>query len=126
MFFSTNRSNSAFVPVDSVQDKTVGIPLTVTLLVIGGYILMGTATFGIWEKWEAMEAAYFCFVTISTIGFGDVVPGAAAGVVNKGGAVKMIVDGVYILFGLAMISMAFNLIQVSRQFTALRRSLVNY
>jgi len=68
--------------------------------------------FGIWENWEAMEAAYFCFVTISTIGFGDVVPGAAAGVVNKGDAGKMIVDGIYIVIGLAIISMAFNLIQV--------------
>jgi len=74
---------------------------------------MGATIFGVWEKWEPMEAAYFCFVTISTVGFGDVVPGAAAGVISSGDALKMIVDGVYIVIGLAMISMAFNLIQVS-------------
>jgi len=74
---------------------------------------MGAAMFGVWEQWEAMEAAYFCFVTISTIGFGDVVPGVAKGVVERGDAGKMIVAGVYIVLGLAMISMAFNLIQVS-------------
>jgi len=73
---------------------------------------MGATMFGVWEGWEAMEAAYFCFVTISTIGFGDVVPGAAAGMVNQGDAVKMIVDGIYIVLGLAIIAMAFNLIQV--------------
>jgi len=78
---------------------------------------MGAAMFGVWEGWEAMEAAYFCFVTISTIGFGDVVPGAAKGVVERGDAGKMIVDGIYIVIGLAMISMAFNLIQVSLHIT---------
>ena len=83
-----------------------------TLLIIAGYILMGTVLFGVWEGWEAMEAAYFCFVTISTIGFGDVVPGFAAGIVNDGGALKMIIDGIYIVLGLAIIAMAFNLIQV--------------
>jgi len=95
----------------------VGIPLTVTLLVIAGYILMGAALFGVWENWEAMEAAYFCFVTISTIGFGDVVPGAAVGLVSKDDTIKMIVDGIYIVLGLAIISMAFNLIQVRSHLT---------
>jgi len=73
---------------------------------------MGAAMFGVWENWEAMEAAYFCFVTIATIGFGDVVPGAAKGVVNQGDAIKMLVAGIYIVLGLAIIAMAFNLIQV--------------
>ena len=89
------------------------MPLTVTLLVVFGYIMMGAAMFGVWENWGAMEAAYFCFVTISTIGFGDVVPGAASGAVSKGDAVILIIDGIYIVLGLAIVAMAFNLIQVS-------------
>ena len=82
------------------------------MLVISGYILLGAAIFGVWERWPAMDAAYFCFVTISTIGFGDMVPGAAEGVINSGDALRMLVDGVYIVLGLAIIAMAFNLIQV--------------
>jgi hypothetical protein len=86
----------------------------VTLLVIFGYILLGAVMFGMWENWDAMAAAYYCFITISTIGFGDFVPGAAAkGVKATTDTMKLIVDAIYIVVGMAIISMAFNLIQVS-------------
>jgi len=49
----------------TVQDPTIGVPLTITLLVVFGYILMGAAMFGVWEDWEATEAAYFCFLAVS-------------------------------------------------------------
>lgn len=28
-----------------------------------------------WEDWGYLDALYFCFVTFSTLGFGDIVPG---------------------------------------------------
>jgi len=94
----------------------VSIPLTVTLFVIFGYIMLGAVMFGMWEGWSAMAAAYFCFITISTIGFGDIVPGAAAkGVKAATDTVKLMVVAVYIFAGMAIISMAFNLIQVSAE-----------
>lgn len=31
--------------------------------------------FYVWEDRDFMEALYFCFITFSTIGFGDIVPG---------------------------------------------------
>jgi len=91
----------------------VGIPLTVTLLIVLGYIVLGAIMFGVWESWEFMEAAYYCFVTISTIGFGDLVPGAASNSFSKADALILTVDGIYIILGLAIVAMAFNLIQVS-------------
>jgi hypothetical protein len=100
---------------DDNQDTgdLLGVPLTVTLTVVFGYVAMGAVLFGVWEHWTAMDAAYFCFITISTIGFGDFVPGAAAakGIRSTNDAVKLIVDAVYIVVGMAIISMAFNLIQ---------------
>jgi len=34
--------------------------------------------FGLWEpEWDVLVGSYFCFVTLSTIGFGDVVPGTS-------------------------------------------------
>jgi len=78
---------------------------------------MGAAIFGVWENWSAMKAAYFCFVTISTIGFGDVVPGVVAGILSRGDALLLVIDSIYIVLGLAIVAMAFNLIQVSTTFS---------
>jgi len=59
---------------DNEDFNEISVPLTVVLSVIGGYIIFGTVLFGLWEGWEVDESAYYCFITISTIGFGDVVP----------------------------------------------------
>lgn len=57
-----------------------------------------------------MEASYFCFVTISTIGFGDIVPGAD-GIESAVDQWKMVGAAFYMLFGMAILSMCFSLIQ---------------
>jgi potassium channel subfamily K protein len=37
---------------------------------------MGSLIFTVWEGWDIIASGYYCFITISTIGFGDIVPGA--------------------------------------------------
>jgi len=95
---------------DDDDDLKITVPLTVTMAVIAGYLFMGSLLFGVWEGWDWLKAAYYCFITIATIGFGDVVPGSAT---FDGGRDqwKMIGATVYIVFGMAIMSMAFNLIQ---------------
>lgn len=34
----------------------------------------GASIFIIWEDWSLFNAFYFCFVTMTTIGFGDMTP----------------------------------------------------
>lgn len=53
-----------------------GIPITIIMLVIAGYVAIGAFLFRIWEvDWTPIDGAYFAVITISTIGFGDLVPG---------------------------------------------------
>jgi len=53
--------------------------------------------FGLWEGWDTLQSAYFCFVTLSTIGFGDVVPGTDFD--NPQAPAQLILGAIYVLFG---------------------------
>jgi hypothetical protein len=45
------------------------------MVVMGWYIFLGSLLFTFWEGWSYVTGSYFCFITLSTIGFGDIVPG---------------------------------------------------
>ena len=54
--------------------NTIPIPIIVNIIIIATYVGMGAVVFSQWEGWNTMSAAYFSFVTLTTIGFGDLVP----------------------------------------------------
>ena len=88
----------------------VEIPITACLLLAVWYIVFGAILFTIWETdWDLFTGAYFCFITLSTIGFGDIVPGMT----NEDWAdeVKQFVCTLYLLIGLTTLAMCFELIQ---------------
>lgn len=96
----------------------VTVPISLCLLVMVGYVCGGALLFGEWEGWGFLDGSYFCFITLSTIGFGDIVPGAAVaqdpGSSSKGVApvnTKFVLCSMYILIGMALIAMCFNLMQ---------------
>ena len=75
----------------------------------GSYILFGGLLFKTLEGWTLLEGIYFCFITLSTIGLGDYVPGNS---INDGQAeYKLIGVSLYLLLGLSFITMGFNLMQ---------------
>ena len=53
----------------------VNVPITINLMLIALYLGLGALIFSRWEEWEVSAAYYFSFITLSTIGFGDMVPG---------------------------------------------------
>lgn len=106
--------------VDNEDYNEISVPLTIILSVIGGYIMFGTVLFGLWEGWDAMTAAYYCFVTIATIGFGDVTPSFQ----NPSDQYKLLGTALYMLFGMATLSMCFTLVQ--DQMAAKARLVSNY
>ena len=54
---------------DDVDAQKVTVPVTICLVIIGGYIFAGAVLFTLWEDWDYLTGSYFCFITLSTIGF---------------------------------------------------------
>ncbi|CAD5223500.1 unnamed protein product [Bursaphelenchus okinawaensis] len=44
------------------------------LFIMLGYTAGGACLMQLWEQWSFVDAFYFCAVTVTTIGFGDIVP----------------------------------------------------
>ena len=96
---------------DEEPDYTeASVPLTITMGVIAFYILFGASVFSILEEWDMTESAYYCFITISTVGFGDFVPGSH-GLATTNAQWEMVFTSIYMGLGLALLSMCFSLMQ---------------
>jgi hypothetical protein len=94
---------------DYDEDEDESVPLLVTVFVIPLYLVLGAILFSIWEKWSFLDSFYFCFITLTTIGFGDFVPGVALNATTE--KEKLISAAAYILFGLVLIAMCVNLMK---------------
>ncbi|VDD90262.1 unnamed protein product [Enterobius vermicularis] len=72
------------------------IPISLVIGILLGYIAFGAAILSAWEKWNFFSGFYFSFITLTTIGFGDIVP-------TKQGL--LMIDLLYIIVGLAITTM---------------------
>lgn len=86
--------DETFVPYE-VDDK-FDLPPVVALAIAFLYTLLGAWIYTRWEHWSYFEAFYFTFISLCTIGFGDVVPEHPK---------NLMATSVYLLFGLALIAM---------------------
>lgn len=91
--------------------RRIIVPSTACLWVISGYILAGTITFAQWEGWGYLDSAYFCVTSLCKIGLGDFVPGANIVEAKSGSHMKLIINFVYLLFGLGLVAMCYNLMR---------------
>ncbi|CAH8494488.1 unnamed protein product [Dicrocoelium dendriticum] len=91
------------------QTDQVTVPITLTLCMMAVYILIGATVFTFWESRDYVKWSYFCFVTLSTIGFGDIVPGTKVDSQNP--KEKMIILAVYMAVGLSVFAMCFKLME---------------
>ncbi|CAF3338805.1 unnamed protein product [Rotaria socialis] len=98
-----------FVDNLSFDYRKVTIPISVTLSLLSSYLILGALLFSEWEKWKFLDGAYFCFVTLATIGLGDLVPGKSIESTQVEG--KLIICALYVLLGLSLMAMCFNLMQ---------------
>lgn len=98
----------------------IRVPISLCLLVILMYICGGAFLFNRLENWTFLEGSYFCFTSLGTIGFGDLIPGLyhsyqfqyhSSASHSSAEQLSVFASSAYILVGMALIAMCFNLVQ---------------
>lgn len=95
----------------AIDLATITVPVSMCLLVMAAYIAGGALFFARLERWDFLTSCYFCFISLSTIGFGDYVPGDSIRSDSGGVEVGFVLTSMYLMLGMAIIAMCFNLIQ---------------
>uniref|UniRef100_A0AC34QR38 Potassium channel domain-containing protein n=1 Tax=Panagrolaimus sp. JU765 TaxID=591449 RepID=A0AC34QR38_9BILA len=86
-----------------LQNGIANFPIPLAVFILAAWISLCAALFCIWEtEWGYLTSVYFFFVSISTVGLGDIVPQKPD---------MMLINFILILVGLALLSMVVNLIQ---------------
>ena len=80
-------------------DDEFNLHPVVAIGVVVVYIFLGSVMYKYWEDWSYLDAFYFIFITISTIGFGDVIPDHPK---------YFMATSIYILIGLSLVAMVIN------------------
>lgn len=87
------------------------VPSTACLWVIFGYIAVGSIMFAEWEGWDYLDSTYFCVTSLCKIGMGDLVPGWSQHDSLEDSQTKLIINFVYLLLGMGLIAMCYNLMK---------------
>lgn len=101
---SVGDTNTPTTPAPSnfEIDDEFNLPISVAIFLLLMYIFSGAVIYCYWEGWDFFASFYFVFISMSTIGFGDYVPHHP---------ICMIVSIIYLVFGLALMSMCINVVQ---------------
>uniref|UniRef100_A0A3B4F4U3 Potassium two pore domain channel subfamily K member 18 n=1 Tax=Pundamilia nyererei TaxID=303518 RepID=A0A3B4F4U3_9CICH len=83
--------------------ETLNVPFVLILFIVFAYICFGGLILPIWETdFKDFDPYYFCFITLTTIGFGDIIPKHPN---------FFMLTSLFIIVGMAIMSMAFKLSQ---------------
>ncbi|XP_047459377.1 potassium channel subfamily K member 18 [Mugil cephalus] len=83
--------------------EMLNVPFVLILFIVFAYICFGGLILPLWEtEFIDFDPFYFCFITLTTIGFGDIVPKHPK---------YFMLTSLFIIVGMAIMSMAFKLSQ---------------
>uniref|UniRef100_A0A1I8Q811 Potassium channel domain-containing protein n=1 Tax=Stomoxys calcitrans TaxID=35570 RepID=A0A1I8Q811_STOCA len=102
--------NNSLVSCDnstSESSQLPQVPMLVVLVILIFYVSLGTVIFALWENWSLIDGAYFCFVTLTTIGYGDFVPLRTF----QGPEIQLFACCAYLLLGLVLVAMSFSILE---------------
>lgn len=81
--------------------EMLDVPFVLILFIVFAYIFLGGLILPLWEtEFKGFDPYYFCFITLTTIGFGDIVPNHPK---------YFMLTSLFIIGGMAIMSMAFKL-----------------
>uniref|UniRef100_A0A672ICP1 Potassium channel, subfamily K, member 18 n=1 Tax=Salarias fasciatus TaxID=181472 RepID=A0A672ICP1_SALFA len=81
--------------------EMLDVPFVLILFIVFAYICLGGLILPLWEtEFKDFDPFYFCFITLTTIGFGDIVPKHPN---------YFMITSLFIIVGMAIMSMAFKL-----------------
>lgn len=93
---------SGYYHHSSYHQHSPSVPISICIMILICYVTMGAVLFNRIQNWGVLESLYFCFTSLGTIGFGDLLPK---------GQVAQYAASAYILVGMAVVAMCFSLIQ---------------
>ncbi|XP_063708919.1 TWiK family of potassium channels protein 7 [Culicoides brevitarsis] len=85
--------------------NNIFVAVIISIFTLLFYMIFGTLMMKHLQAphWSTIDAFYFCFATLSTIGYGQLFPSTS---------ISQFACALYILIGMALVSMCFNLVQV--------------
>ncbi|XP_006569276.1 TWiK family of potassium channels protein 18-like [Apis mellifera] len=117
--FTTSTVEMKSSPKDEVSslgsgdrpNVTILAPISICLGAMLCYIVAGAFTLHKLDGWSFVDASYFCFMSLSTIGFGDMVPGSyPRHTLHESRNVTVWFCSFYIMSGMALTAMCFNIL----------------